>query len=788
MTRERRIKILKIIANHFFAVGVLLVLTFARIDASISPFALAFLFACFYLPVNKITVMVVAFLFSLFVGTGQTHLISSGFAVAVFLGLTWALPRLRQKYGHKKRWQKFKLEYVIFFTVFILANALNIVFSIGTAVALFQSLVSVFVGVVFLAACVVLVYALRTRGGKVPWTIDQKICLGVFVTVCALGLGGFENDYFSVHKFISVFVILAAVALFDVRTGALMFAVCFGLGRSLVELDLSFVAIYALVALAAIAFKARQRYLSVIAVLVTDVVLFFYFEAYNLVPLLWALLPTVAACVLCLVMPVKRIRKLFSYSHGYLSGYLVTKNTINKNRAGIYGRLNNLAEVFNEMQHIYRGLIQGAVPPEDSAKMIAASVVENVCDSCPNKPNCKRDGHASTEVEAGLQKLAFVALERGAVNFLDLPPTMTMKCSRLNAVLNMANSLVEQTRVRERSNTGLDASKVLMAGLLSGVSKLCRNFAAQVCAGVVFDHEKAAGIKDELLCAGITASDCLITKTDSNEYNVSVLVPRVTAQSTQGAALLCSAVSRVAGHNMQVDSVDDGDTAGFSIVTVKTAPRYALTFGVAQVAKDFAPQNGDTFSFLKITHDKAMMALCDGMGSGERARKASVLALSLVENFYKAGFPNEIIMQSVNQLLTITIQEVFSALDIVVFNLADGSINLIKVGAVDGFIKRPREVEVVEAGSLPLGIVEEMVPKITRACLGAGDMVVLVSDGVVDSFGDRVTLANFINNATAKQPQALADEIMSEALRRQSNNAIDDCTVVTALLKPAAVV
>jgi stage II sporulation protein E len=78
-------------------------------------------------------------------------------------------------------------------------------------------------------------------------------------------------------------------------------------------------------------------------------------------------------------------------------------------------------------------------------------------------------------------------------------------------------------------------------------------------------------------------------------------------------------------------------------------------------------------------------------------------------------------MESVNQLLIITGQEGFCAIDCAVFSLNDGAVTFIKVGGVEGFIKRARDVEVIEAGSLPMGIVEEMVPKITRAHLNTGD-------------------------------------------------------------------
>jgi len=666
------------------------------------------------------------------------------------------------------------------FFFYIVANLVGVVFARDNLTDLYISLTSLCIGMVFLGACLVFINAARTRKNRVPWTLDQKICAGVFLVILSLGLMGFDNDYFSLHRFVTISAILITATMFDARASFIT-ATCLGLGAALLQLDLIYVGVYVVIALSAVSFRTRTKYLSIIAVMVTDVVLGFYFQAYFGYGF-YDVLPLVLACLFVLVIP-RTLEKYFDFSKSILSGYLVSKNTINKNRAGVYKRLDNLSNVFNEMQNIYKNLVTGSATQEESSKLIARHIVDNVCSSCPNRPKCRRDATSSHDIDRAFEKLCFIGLQRGSVNFLDMPPDMSVKCTKLNAVLNMANAYVSQLQTQEQSRLKTDAGKILMAGLLSGLHKLCKNFAGELGGEVVFDVDKAAEIKHALLCAGIVASDCLITRNKQGEYNVSVLVTRGDAQNTA----IERVISTVAGHRLCIESIDDAETAGFSIVSVKTAPRYQLLFGIAQVAKDFNPQNGDTFSFLKITSDKTLMALCDGMGSGERAHRASVLAISLVENFYKAGFPNEVIMESVNQLLILTNQEAFSAIDIAVFSLNDGAVNFIKVGGVEGFIKRNREIEVIEAGSLPLGVVEEMVPKITRAHLGAGDMVVICSDGVTDSFGDRVALGNFINNLQTNAPQKIADEIIAECIRRTDKIAIDDCTVAVARLDVATV-
>ncbi|MDR0462307.1 MAG: serine/threonine-protein phosphatase [Christensenellaceae bacterium] len=775
MTKAQRLKWLKIISFNAGLAMALLVLTFAKVDNRVAPFAVAFLFACVILRVNKVGIGLCVFLFSLFVVDGRQDIIASIVAVATFFMLAWCLPILKQKYGARKVWRKYKLEYAVIFFLYMASNIAGIFFAWGDLLGLYSAGVNFAIGTVFLASCLMFFNATGTRGGRIPWTPDQRICAGVFIVVLSLGLMGLRYDYFNLHKFVSVFVILIAASMLDSRT-AMVVAACLGLGASLQSLDLIYVSTYTLLAMAAVSFKCSTKYLSIIAVMVTDVVLGFYFRAYYGYGV-FDVLPLALACLGALVLP-RAVSKYFDFSKSILSGYLVSKNTINKNRAGVYRRLDNLGSVFNEMQNIYKNLVTGSVPREESAKMLARRLCDNVCSSCEHRPKCKRDANAAKDIDDGFEKLCFIGLGRGNVNFMDITPDMSLKCTKLNAVLNSANSYVSQIQTQETSRMKTDAGKVLMAGLLSGLHRLCKNFAVELGSEVVFDIEKGAEIKDALLGAGIVASDVLITKNRDGEYNVSVLVPRAEAQNLA----IERVISKIAGHRMAVDTIDDAETAGFSIVTVKTAPKYGLTFGIAQVSKDFNPQNGDAFSFLKITSDKTMMSVCDGMGTGEKARRASVLALSLVENFYKAGFPNEIIVESVNQLLIITGQEGFSAVDIAVFSLSDGEVNFIKVGGVEGFIKRAREIEVIEAGSLPLGIVEEMVPKITRAHLHPGDYAVICSDGVLDSFSDRVALANFINNSSAKTPQKLADEIVSECLKRTDKIAIDDCTVAVARL------
>ncbi|MBO4823628.1 MAG: SpoIIE family protein phosphatase [Clostridia bacterium] len=743
------------------------VLDYAAVAGIIRPFAAAFLFVWAVTPVPKVVPVLALILTELWRCPEQLNMISVLYVSGIFL-LTALLIRCIKG---KKRWY-----FPVLLGGFIVSQGVQVYIAIVQHSILAQTLISILVGGIFLLAAYVCVKAIAQKKFVFPWTIDQIVSLLSVVTILALGLCGFDSPYFDVYKFCSLLIILWGVFYVNPKSTVLL-AAALGLGKAFATTDLTYVAIMVLLAIICVVFKSKYRVYSIVALFFGDLVIGLYFNGYQAYDW-WSLLPLAVAMVVFLCVP-RSTARYFTFGADGLGGFLVSKNTINRNTAGISMRMRSLAAVFNEMQNTYRNLTRAALPPQETATLLCGEITGSVCASCPHRSVCRKTTIATSEVETGITTLAKNGLKHGTVTLLDVPNTLSVKCTRINTLITALNKLLLVNQNKEQIIAGLDSGKILMANLLSGISQLCGNFANDVCRSVVFDNERGEMVKEELLFRNIFAEDCLITKNTQNEYVVSVLVPRSDARNQR----IEKVVSRVCGHKMIVDEIVDADTKGYAIVSVRSAPRYSVMFGMAGVTKGVNQTSGDNFTFLRVTNEKTLMALCDGMGAGERAARASTLALSLVENFYKAGFPDEIIMYSVNQLLTFTGQDVFSALDMCVFDLATGDVDFVKVGAADGYIKRAREVEVVEAGSLPLGILDEIEPKITKAVLSAGDMVVLVSDGVLDVFGgERVALAGFINNLDVITPQQLADQIIAKVTALSDGYPADDCTVTVAQL------
>ena len=63
-------------------------------------------------------------------------------------------------------------------------------------------------------------------------------------------------------------------------------------------------------------------------------------------------------------------------------------------------------------------------------------------------------------------------------------------------------------------------------------------------------------------------------------------------------------------------------------------------------------------------------------------------------------------------------------------------------------------------------------------------MIILCSDGVVDSFSSVDEFSIFVNGLETLNPQVLSDAIMERVVQNYNNEMKDDCTVICARVFP----
>lgn len=288
---------------------------------------------------------------------------------------------------------------------------------------------------------------------------------------------------------------------------------------------------------------------------------------------------------------------------------------------------------------------------------------------------------------------------------------------------------------------------------------------------VSFSEEGGDELANELLRHNIVAREVVMSG-EGADATVALTV----RASDADKLVLPRVVSRFTGTELEKVSVSGrGEDC---VVHLAARSVYEVAYGSAEKLRQGEGVSGDTKSVLCPSRKRRLFALSDGMGSGERAADASKKAISMVENFYRAGFDNAVILSLVNRLLCMSGEESFSSIDISVIDTVTGGLDIIKMGAASTFIRRRDGIEVIACEAPPAGILERAKPLTGRHQLYDGDMVVMMSDGVFDAL-DEQGVAEVTEEADTSNPQVLADRLLQAALSR---GAEDDCTVLVMRL------
>lgn len=644
--------------------------------------------------------------------------------------------------------------------------------NIGNAKQNLALLLSVFLMFVFYYIALNFFNAILKRG-TIALNLDEKICGSVFLIALSMGFVYLNIFGFEFLKLIAIISILICTYAFSSGTTFLI-ATMFGVGYAIVNFDLKYISLFVVFSIVSLAFKTNYRILSGVAVILLEVVFGLFLEVYSKFNLI-TFLPVVIAVLIYMLIPIKWLNS-FKDIFAYKKDKVAIRSLVNRTKSGICKRMNELSQVFNEMDIVFRNMVKGVLNEEDANMLLTQECLNKVCFNCPEKHKCARNNNTKDVISS----LVGYGFERGKVTLLDVPQYLTSKCGRTNFLISTLNQQLKSYRNYAQLVGNMDASRVLIADQLGGVSEILKKLGEEIRLNITFDIEKENRILEELSYKNIVCFEAIVYEENKVNKTVSLLLKNEPINKD----LLEKSVSQACKIKMSVVSVDSSLIPNSVVVYLKNSPNYDLVFGSASVSKNGVLKNGDAHSLIKIDNGKYILTLCDGIGSGEKAQKISNLSITLIENFYKAGFENDTILNSINKLLSLNNEENFSSVDLCVMDFHNNLLDFVKLGATYGFLKKSTGTEIIESSGLPIGVLEEMKPHITQKLIDPFDTIVLVSDGISEAFNNKHDLQDYINALSSTNPQTIADDIMDRA--KDLNNGIikDDMTVLAARIFP----
>ncbi|WP_371376607.1 stage II sporulation protein E [Sporomusa aerivorans] len=449
-------------------------------------------------------------------------------------------------------------------------------------------------------------------------------------------------------------------------------------------------------------------------------------------------------------------------------------------------KLHSIADVFKDLANSFdlsgsgeHAAYKEKLQEAQLAQMLSV-VGERVCGPCERRSECWDQDFYQT-YQAMLDMLALA--ENGKLKANATPDNIKGLCVRRQALIDLIGQVADSNRTHLYWHKKLTECRQVTVDQIRATGVIVSNLAQELKKGPQSDTEVA-----EMLAERAAVLDCPLAdvKVNSERGKVSV-----TAQKKAcGGARECVNTILPAAANLLQEKMTMHASCGNKIrnkncqLAMEMEERYHVETGMATAAKKGSRVAGDTCVAQPVGRGRMALILSDGMGSGEAAAHGSGYAVTFLHKLLAAGFDIDTAVKTVNSLLMIKMPgDSFATVDMAVVDTYTGETEFLKVGSVPSYVKRVREVATINPAAPPLGILENIEIEPVRRLLAPGDIVVMVSDGIVDAARGTEKenwVANFLRRTGSERPQDIADRLLKQAIELSGGFTKDDMAVLVA--------
>jgi len=610
---------------------------------------------------------------------------------------------------------------------------------------------------------------------------EETICSGVFLVILIAGLWNGEIYGISLQRLASVLLTISAAYAGGAGTGASI-GIMTGLMLSVVtNSSPELVASLGICGLVAGTFKNLGRVGVSTAFAITNILFTFYLNRSTVAVI--STQEVILGIVSLIIFPktyLKYIRQLLDYRILHLKeqrGYVMRMKDILKNR------LNEFSRIFSELGRVFSENSDCSIGNEKNDWLrLVSIIVDQACDSCPLHRSCwQRD---SDRKYTNLVELLKLAESAGTLKREQIPAEIARNCFKIDHMIDTVNQVYRTYRTNRLWRRKIEEYHNLVKEQMNGVSNAVLDLANEIDIDLINNRDFENALLSELDKNGVRVADAVLVGENGAKQEVNII------QRSCGEKLKCvkqieKIVSSVMDRPMIALEPDCSSKKDPCVLRLVESNKFHILTGVTKRSK--YPNNvcGDSYTAIPLKNGKYMLALSDGMGSGVEAANESNAVIGLLENLLEAGFDMDVSMRTINSVMMLRKEsDAFATADLCVIDLILGSATIVKTGAVSSFIKCKDHIKVIKSPNLPIGVMDNLQVEETRLTLEDEDMIVMVSDGVLES--EEIEgepdewLANILAGLDSKNPQELAEYLMREAVKSSNGILKDDMTVIVS--------
>lgn len=606
---------------------------------------------------------------------------------------------------------------------------------------------------------------------------EEIVSIGIFLCLLIAGIGNINFSNYSIRNICALTLVLAIAYVGGATYGA-MIGVSMGIMLGVASNDMMYsVAFFAVGGLIVGIFKDTGKIFSILS----GIIIYFALALYSNAITLKLGIEVLSSSILFLCIPKSVYKSVEVEINPYRKKVSLGEVQLNAIKEEFTFKLKELTGVLSNVSKCLGST-------NDNKNLLIKSkgtaLVENLadrsCTNCENKPLCwKKDFHQTFN---SFQML-IQSYEDGK---LAIPIDLEKKCVKNFTLLRNTEGIVNNYNVNEEIKERLVEGKNILSAHISNISSTLDNLLNDFKREVTIDTELERVVKRVLNKSSIYYNDifCYIDKNGRIKIRISM-------NNCEGANYCEKKIVSLLSNSIRMKLCigDDGcninPKTNECIVTIEEKPKYYMVSYGAMESKCGENQTGDNYSFGKTVNGNYMTILSDGMGSGPEAGEESKATVDLVEKLMEAGFNEDITVNTVNSIMGMRFaeDEKYATLDLNKINLYNGDTIFVKIGAAPSFIKRGHEVEVINSKNLPFGLVDEVEVEIVKKVLKPGDVLINVSDGVLDidkfNSGKFTWIEEYLKNINA-DPRELSEKILDRAKKLSNGIIKDDMTVVVS--------
>ncbi|GEL78246.1 stage II sporulation protein E [Tenuibacillus multivorans] len=618
--------------------------------------------------------------------------------------------------------------------------------------------------------------------------VEELICLVILTTSVLTGFVGISLSGVELEQVGSKYFILLAAFISGATVGSAI-GVIVGLMLSLVStFNLYQVSLLALAGLLGGLLKATNKY-GVIVGLFVSVVLIGMYQV-DSVSFQQLLLESLVAATVFILTPKKLVKRIATIVPGTEEEKEAQEQYVKKVRNVTAERVEKFSEMFQALSHsfAYYDTDQKNKNLDSTAEVdeYLSRVTEKTCQTCLKKHACWVNNFDRTY---SVLQNTIQSIENQDLSQLNLNVGKLKNfCVKQDQMVDQMRYELSFYQANQRLKQQVKESRKFVSEQLNGVSEVMNNFAKEILKERQEHDWHEEEIKRMVQRLNLTLDHLELYSIDHGNVDIEMTL-HFHDYHGEGEKLIAPMLSELFDETIVVESEDPADqrtgTRTFFFSSIKN---YQLTTGVAHAAKNGNFLSGDSYLMLELGKSRYALAISDGMGNGERAYLESSETLKLLKQILQSGINERVAIQSINSILSLrTSDEIYATLDLAIFDLQLPRVNFLKIGAMISFIIRAGDAYPVEGSNVPIGILEEFDVDPVNETLKDGDILVMVSDGLLETthlnHNRETWLKNKLKDIETDEPQEIADLVLEEVVRSNHGKILDDMTVLVTKIE-----